>query len=770
MKKKSILPNLWIMGLLFFTKTFAQREFVQQIILDKPVTAGKLKVFPGVYTDSNSYYYLPNKLRLAVDDQGQSKFLFLYYVTNLESGEDVDALAKVGKTGGYVHLVVGLHVLPEELEEARQELKKINSRGVIKGPVIYRSGTVSLVTKSVITNSGLAATDPNTKRVLGIGPAPVMEGDNIAVSFLLDSLDAKIMWESLQMPTPDISFNLNMTLGGFLSPLSFSIVMDWDKVYQHKIFNVGLATPILKSEVGMASQELKERGAIRIVQVGEEPNLQKLQDVITNKLIDLCFVPFGAEGSPNWQELAKPLNDGKSYLDRASEALTKETEAVERRNRDIREGNMQERMYTDEENRKRRAENDVRRKAAYDELDKRQKEVTAARTKGDEAEATEKEKEVEAAKAKVAAENNLEQKEADAEAARKKADAEKDPTKKAALEKDALAKETLVAEARQKVDDAGALASLENEALQPTRVKPTSGDPDGLGEVFKTASNYRNADKPLEDIKPEKKKEEGLPSIAVVASYQQKKIRHSGQYTAEAKTFLASSIAEPFGDNIGKPNCRNCIAKINTYDPLYVQREIVAYLDGEIAGEFNKYVNSVTVMMRKKHAGGDITTKEVIINRQNFTREGNRFKMLYGWMKGDDDRRNWLNYDYKTSWNFFGGATIETGWKTSDLPVVSLSAPASKYTVFFEADPDKLKQNDIRGITVRIFYKAAGVERMKQVTMNTSKGFTSATLDYILPQNEAEYEYEVEWMKGSTNVKSARIKTSQTLIPVDEIR
>jgi|GEM_PF-883804 len=784
MKKKIIiLPLLLLMGLLFFTKGYAQREFVQQIILDKPVTAGKLKVFPGVYTDSNSYYYLPNKLRLATDDQGQHKFLFLYYVTNVGSG-DADETANIGKTGGYVHLVVGLHVLPEELEEARQELRKINPRGVIKGPVIYRNGTMSLVTKSVITNSGLASADPNTKRVLGIGPAPVMEGDNVAVSFILDSLDAKIMWESLQMPVPDISFNLNMTLAGFLSPLSFTIVMEWDKVYQHKIFNAGLATPILKSEIGIASQELKEKGAIRVVQVGEDPNLQKLQDAITSKLLDMCFVPFGAEGSPNWAELAKPLNDGKSFLDRASESLTKETEAVERRNREVRDNNMRERLYTDEENRRRRAENDIRRKAAQDELAKKEKEAAAARTKASsetdanlkaqaQADAQQKDKEVEAAKSKVAAENNLEKLEADADAARKKADAETDAKKREPLEKDALTKEKLVAETRRQVDDAGALASLEYEAVNPTREKPASGNPDGLGEAFSNPGNYKNADKPLQDIPaatPDLEKKQELPSIAIVASYQQKKVRHTGQYIAEAKTYLASSLGEPFGDNIGKVNCRNCIAKINTYDPLYVQREIVAFLDGEIAPDFNKYINYVTVMMRKKHAGGDITTQEVRVDRRNYAKEGNRFKLLYGWMKGDDDRRNWLNYEYKTTWNFFGGATVESEWKSSDLPVIPLSAPASKYTVFFEADPDKLKESSIRAVTVRIYYKVAGLEQMKQVSMNTSKGFTSATLDYILPRNEAEFEYEVEWVKGTANVKSGRIRSSQSIIYVDEIR
>ena len=132
MKKKSIMPVLFFLCLLLFSKSYAQKDFVQQILLDKPVTAGSLKLFPGMLNDSNKYYYLPNKLRLAKDEAGSPKFLFFYYVTN-ESSANPDELLSIGKTGGYVHIVVGLHVLPEELEEARQEVKKINRNGVIIG-------------------------------------------------------------------------------------------------------------------------------------------------------------------------------------------------------------------------------------------------------------------------------------------------------------------------------------------------------------------------------------------------------------------------------------------------------------------------------------------------------------------------------------------------------------------------------------------------------------------------------------------------------------
>ncbi len=69
-----------------------------------------------------------------------------------------------------------------------------------------------------------------------------------------------------------------------------------------------------------------------------------------------------------------------------------------------------------------------------------------------------------------------------------------------------------------------------------------------------------------------------------------------------------------------------------------------------------------------------------------------------------------------------------------------------------------------------IWFVESAKEQMKQASMNTAKGVTSVALDYLLEGNQTEYEYQLEWVKGSTNVKSARIKTSQTTIPVDEVQ
>jgi hypothetical protein len=258
-----------------------------------------------------------------------------------------------------------------------------------------------------------------------------------------------------------------------------------------------------------------------------------------------------------------------------------------------------------------------------------------------------------------------------------------------------------------------------------------------------------------------------LPSIAVVASYQQKKVRHSGRFSAESKTYFTTTLAEPFGNNIGKINCRDCIKRINTFDPISKQRTIECYVDGDISNEFNKYVNYVTVMLRKVHAGGDVTTKEIRIDRRNFNKEGNRFRLMYGWMKGDENSADWEKYQYKTTWSFFGGANIERDWQEADGNAISLSPPVKKYTATIDSDPDKLKEKNVRGLTVRVYYKVAGIEQMKQVTLNTASGFSSTSIDYLLPGQETEYEYEIEWLKGNTSVKSKRMKTSQGTINTD---
>src|SRR5690606_1940196 len=71
-------------------------------------------------------------------------------------------------------------------------------------------------------------------------------------------------------------------------------------------------------------------------------------------------------------------------------------------------------------------------------------------------------------------------------------------------------------------------------------------------------------------------------------------------------------------------------------DPAYKNREILVQLDGQNSADFNKFVNFVTVQIRKKHQDGFLHVDELKIDRENFIKTSNNFVMNYG-VHGDTD-------------------------------------------------------------------------------------------------------------------------------------
>jgi hypothetical protein len=134
-----------------------------------------------------------------------------------------------------VHALVTLSVTPEDLKEAQTELDRLKPGAKIEGPVMYKSGTFGLVSAFANKEGDL------TKQVVGLGRAPVLDGAKAAVSIQLTKLGAKILWESFQTPTPDISFSFDMELEGYLSPKQATIEADWDRVYEHQAFDAAIA-------------------------------------------------------------------------------------------------------------------------------------------------------------------------------------------------------------------------------------------------------------------------------------------------------------------------------------------------------------------------------------------------------------------------------------------------------------------------------------------------------------------------------------------------
>src|SRR5439155_23262298 len=141
------------------------------------------------------------------------------------------------------------------------------------------------------------------KQVVGLGNAPLLDGDKAAVSIQLTKLGAKILWESFQTPTPDISFTFEMDMSGYRSPHRALIEANFDQIYEHKAFAVGMATQFLAAEIKGTFDDLKREGAIKLTEVGSDEKLDALITTAYNKIADMMFSPMGGNGSPHLSSL-----------------------------------------------------------------------------------------------------------------------------------------------------------------------------------------------------------------------------------------------------------------------------------------------------------------------------------------------------------------------------------------------------------------------------------------------------------------------------------
>ncbi len=106
-----------------------------------------------------------------------------------------------------------------------------------------------------------------------------------------------------------------------------------------------------------------------------------------------------------------------------------------------------------------------------------------------------------------------------------------------------------------------------------------------------------------------------MPTFAVVAAFEMKKVRQRGIFKIDLNKFTTDSLTLRFDENIGdlsplRADSRH-FREINLDDPLYRQREINVMVDGLNAQDFGQYINFVTVQMRKKHGAGEESFDEV---------------------------------------------------------------------------------------------------------------------------------------------------------------
>ena len=651
----------------------------QRVNLDEPTRAGELTLFPDIVED-NKYYYVLDKVRMAQHENEDPQFSFLNYVKNTENGAE---------GGGIVHALVELYVSDDQLRAAQTDLRRVNPNGQIVGPVMWKGGTIALISSFVKADGELS------KQVIGIGKAPILDGQKAAVSVELTQKGAEILWESFKTPTPDMSVSFEMELEGYRAPKQATIEANFDRIYEHQAFNVGLATPFLAADISGSFEDLRDEGAIKITNVGSDEQMDQLIAIAYNKLTELMFEPISGTGTPDLTQLTSAAGQGSSMLDRATSMLNSARQETEQENQRIRQQNEAARARADRENTRIRREN-------------------AAAMSRENASQTETVSESQA---------------------------------------DTTANDT--------TNTAAARPGPRGE--QP---------PMEEGEVAASASPEDRPGPSLqEEVSPDLQEEKSKPFMAIAVSYQMKKKRHRGEYRIDLNKSSTDAITMRFDHNFGPDtrDCRDCYRQVNLDNPLFKQREIVAFVDGMNASDFGEYINFVTVNMVKEHEEGAISQDEIRIDRNNFNQEGNNFKLIYGW-KEDNSREDWLDYTYQATWSFFGGHQVSFEPETTSDGALNLAPPFKRKQVRLSADPFQLESAGVRLINVRLFYELEGQEFSKQLTLNARDEVVAGDMELLLPRDQDEYEYEIEWrLTGNQLLTSGRLSTSFSEILVDEI-
>lgn len=189
---------------------------------------------------------------------------------------------------------------------------------------------------------------------------------------------------------------------------------------------------------------------------------------------------------------------------------------------------------------------------------------------------------------------------------------------------------------------------------------------------------------------------------------------------------------------------------INLADSDFQKRSVHFQIDGEFKDAFNDILNSVSVSFKKVYGEGtDDATGSLIFTGKDVS-EGKDFKALIYPRLGISSS-DWLNYEYRISWNLKG---VENPiliprafdlWKAGNTSLTTLTPPFKKRTIEIDADKPSFKDSEIRSASVRFFTVFNG-EAIPNKTLIIRDTDTKNTSKVNLFFDEGEpMAYKVTW-------------------------
>lgn len=265
----------------------------------------------------------------------------------------------------------------------------------------------------------------------------------------------------------------------------------------------------------------------------------------------------------------------------------------------------------------------------------------------------------------------------------------------------------------------------------------------------------------------------GAPAISASVGYRIKELKSEGRSVIELThseivqrratiVMNVSDLYQRWGTDTAH------FRVVNLEDPVFRQREIRVLLDGSLQEDFANYINHVTVTVKKDHAGGSQTVREVQYDRRAFDDGELERQLVYGW-HDDADPLDWRNYEYRARWSFFGGGTFDTGWLDAQDSKINLFAPYQRQSLKLLGQWAALEQAGVRSVDVAVRYPFFGNTKTQRLAFQAEESFASQGIEMILPAGTREYDYDIQWTLAGGEIVAQSGRDWRQHLVVDEL-
>lgn len=240
------------------------------LYLDRPIGPLRGIQIYRDHADSNTFYYVPERPRLAMND-GVPEFVFLKFARDITDNPAFSDNEKATLGGGLLAFTVDLSVDQEELEAIKGDLAQYSEGGsVALSPIMFEEGEVRL--SMISQNEDAETTTSGRLQIIesswGAGK-PSLYGNNRATfGVQLSQEGATLMEEALKYGIGFIGVIYDLKFLGMRPSFNVKVTADYKRIYNHFEGELGaqgqLGAVQLAAEIGVGFQKLEDDGVVKV--------------------------------------------------------------------------------------------------------------------------------------------------------------------------------------------------------------------------------------------------------------------------------------------------------------------------------------------------------------------------------------------------------------------------------------------------------------------------------------------------------------------------